>query len=143
MADVVFDTYLDHLVQLFWPTAAIHCAVFEASGWTPSKSDVFLADAIGAGAVECAASGYARVPLTSPIASLDGAGHRSLLQSAVADFGTLGAGTNFDTFVLYVAVTNDSDSWMMATYDVGAQTTDGTELRFVPDTDGLMQLRQP
>lgn len=143
MTDTVFDTYLDHLVQLYWPTSNIKCAIFLKNTWTPSKSNAFVADAIGAGAIECAAVGYVRVALTSPTVALDGGGHRSLLHSAIADFGALAAGTDFDTFVLYELVTNDADSWLLAAYDVGAQTTSGTGTRFVPDTSGLFRLKQP
>lgn len=143
MADIMFDTYLDHLVQSFWPTADIMCAMFEANTWTPSKDDTYLADATGAGAIECAASGYARVALTSKVTVLDSPGHRALSQASIADFGVLGAGTDYDFLVLYVAVTDDTDSWMIGAYDVGAQTTTGTDMRFIPDTDGFMQLRQP
>lgn len=141
--DVVFDTYLDHLAQLYWPTSNVECAIFLKDTWTPAKSDAFVADAIGAGAIECAAVGYVRVALTSPTLVLDGGGHRELFHAAVADFGALAAGTDFDTLLLYELVTNDADSWPLAAYDVGMQTTSGTGTRFVPDTSGLFKLDQP
>jgi hypothetical protein len=144
MADVIFDTYLDHLVRgLDWTTFDIRAAMFDKLTWAPAKGDLFMAGPIAAGAVECAAVGYTRQALVSQVANLDGAGHRELLHTAVADFGSLAAGTAFDTLVTFVQVTNDADSWLVAAFDVGAQTTDGTDQRFVPDTDGLFQLLMP
>lgn len=144
MADVVFNTYLQHLPDDFgWSTSPIMCAILDSQTWTPDKTDPFVATPIAAGAVECAAPSYARVALTSAILTPDAPGNRTLFQGSIADFGTLETGFDFDTFVLYVAVTDDSDSYLIAAYDVGAQTTAGTAVRFVPDTSGFFELLQP
>lgn len=146
MPDIVTDTFLYVLANgsFDWSTADIRAAIFEAATWTPSKADSVVADATSAGAIECAAAGYAREALVSQVATLDTGGHRMLLDSAVVDFGTLASGTAFDTLMLFVQVTDDTDSWVMATFDLGAQTTsNASPTRFIPDTDGLFRLAQP
>lgn len=141
MADIIHDTLLHHLVTgTDWQTADVRAALFAKTTWTPAKADAVLADVTGPGAVEVAAASYVRTPLASLVANLDGTLHRELLTAAVIDFGTLEAGFDYDTLVLYVFVTNDSDSWLVTSIDTGAQVTDGTDERFVPDAAGLVAL---
>ena len=147
MADLVHDTLIEHMATGAWSgwvTEDVRAAIFLADTWTPDKSDDVLATILAAGAIEISPSGYARTALTSQAATLDGGLHRELLDSAVIDFGTLGSGEDFDTLVLYVFVTDDTDSWLVSTRDLGAQTTtNASATRFVPDTDGLFSLVQP
>lgn len=146
--DVTFDTYIDHILAgtFVWTTADVRAAVFLKDTWVPNKSDAFLLDAQTAGAQELSdmgAGGYARALRTSATKALDAGGHRGLLRGAVIDFGVVATGYDFDTIILFVQVTDDTDSWMLSAYDVGAQTTDGTNLRFVSDSDGFYQVTAP
>lgn len=143
MPDIIHDSYLQQLVAM-WSTWDVRAALFDSATWTPSKADAVLLDITGAGAVEVTATGYARVALVSQVATLDGGGHRELLDSAVIDFGTIDSGDPFDTLVLFTFVTNDSDSWLLSSFDLGAQTTtDASPTRFIPNTDGIYRLAQP
>jgi hypothetical protein len=145
MSDVTFDTYIDHILDgsFVWTTTSVEAAVFDKGAWTPDKGDVFLLDAQTAGATELVGGGYARTTLVSPTKSIDGTGHRGLLNGSVIDFGAIAGGQNFDTLVLFVIVTDDTDSWMLSAHDVGAQVTDGTALRFHANVDGFYQMTAP
>lgn len=139
MADIIHDTLLHHLVTgTDWQTADVRAALFAKTTWTPDPGDAVLADVTGNGAVEVAAASYVRVAVASRVANTDSILHEELLSAAVIDFGTLEAGSDYDTLVLYVFVTDDSDSWLATSIDVGAQVTDGTDERFVPDPSGLI-----
>lgn len=144
MAHTKFDTFLDHILDGYvWTSGDPWAAMFLADTWVPDKGDGSVLAVTAAGAIEVAAPSYLRVPVTSPVKVLDGIGHRGLLDSAIIDFGTPETGFDFDTLLIFELVTDDSDSWLIAAYDVGAQTTDGGSQRFVPDTDGLFQLTAP
>lgn len=145
MSDVTFDTYIDHILAgtFVWTTTPVQAAVFLKDAWVPSKSDVFLIDAITAGALELGAGGYARATLPSPTKSIDSGGHRGLLNGSLVDFGVVDGGWDFDTLVLFRFVTGDTDSWMLSAFDVGAQSTDGTALRFAPNVDGFYSVTAP
>lgn len=145
MPDVKFDSLLDHLLGGYqWTTGQPHGALFLRDTWTPDKSDGFVLDATGAGAIEVAAPSYARTPIVSAVKNLDAGGHRVLLDAAVIDFGILEAGYDFDTLLIFELVTNDGDSWLLSAHDLGAQTTGGvTPERCVLDSDGLYQLTAP
>lgn len=143
MTDIVHDSYLSHIGSGFvWSSGAVGAALFDSQTWTPAKADTVLADAISAGAVELFA-GYSRQVLASKTAALDSAGHRELLDLAIIDFGSVGTGQDFDTLVIFVQVTDDADSWLICSIDLGAQLTDGTDQTFTPNADGLIALLQP
>lgn len=148
MSDVTFDTYIDHILDgsFVWTTTPVKAAVFLRGAWTPDKGDVFLLDAQTAGAQELSdvsAPGYARTTLPSPTKSIDSGGHRGLLNGSLVDFGVIDTGFDFDTLVLFVEVSDDTDSWMLSAFDVGSQTTDGTTLRFAPNVDGFYSVTAP
>lgn len=148
MPDVTFDTYIDHVLDgsFVWTTTPIMAGVFLKGAWTPGKGDAFILDATTAGADELStlgAGGYARQTIVSPTKTLDGTGHRGLLGGSIIDFGAVDPGFDFDTLVLFVFVSDDSDSWIIDARDVGAQTTDGTTLRFAPHVDGFYQVTAP
>lgn len=139
MSDVVHDSMLHHFLRgANWQTADLRAALFLKSTWTPSPSDGVVLDATGAGAVEVAAPSYARAVLASNVANTDGTNHRELLSTAVIDFGALEAGFDYDTLVVFVHVTDDTDSWLVTSIDLGAQTTTGADERFVPDAVALI-----
>jgi hypothetical protein len=142
---VVFDTYLERLASAGsnWTTDTVKALLVSRATWAPDRSDEFVGDATGAGAVEVTASGYARQTIGSPAVNVDGSGHRALLAGATIDFGTPDAGSDFDTLIIYTQVTNDADSWMLAAVDLGSQTTAGVDISAVPDADGFFALAQP
>lgn len=142
MADVTFDTYLDHLAKgtAIWTTDTVKAMLVDSLTWTPDKSDGFVATVIAAGAVELTAAGYARQTLGGKAEAIDGGGHRVLLSGNIIDFGVMAAAQNYDRLVLFRQVTNDADSWLIAALDIGSLTTNGVTRRFVPDADGYYEL---
>lgn len=145
MADIVFDTYLDHLAAgtAVWTADTVKGMLVAASTWTPAKSDGFVATILSAGAVEVTAAPYARQTLASKTKTLDGGGHRVLLDGNLLDFGAMAAAQSYDHLVLFKFVTNDADSWLICAFDLGALVTNGVTQRFVPDADGFFSLVAP
>lgn len=142
MADITFDTYLDHVAKAtaVWTTDTVKGMLVDAQTWTPSEGDGFVATILSAGAVEVTAVGYARQTIGGKTETLDGVGHRGLLDGNLLDFGAMAAGSNYTHLVLFKFVTNDADSWLICAFDLGALTTNGVDQRFVPDADGFFEL---
>ncbi len=143
--DITFDTYINHLLDgtTDFATLTVRGMLVDSLTWTPSKSDGFVATALAAGAVEVTASPYARQTLGGKTRTLDTPGHRVLLDGNLLDFGAMAAAQNYDALILFAFVTNDADSWLMAAFDLGAQTTNGVQQRFVPNADGFWEVLAP
>jgi len=71
------------------------------------------------------ASGYARVALTSVTSTEDDANDRDNIDSADVAFGALGAGGTIVGAWIYKFVTNDTDSPIIAIYDLTSTPTNG------------------
>lgn len=142
MADLTFDTYLDRVVAgtAIWTTMVVKAMLVNTVGWTPNKSDGFVATILSAGAVEVTAAPYARQTVTGKVKSIDGAGHRILEAMNLIDFGAMAGAQAYNRLVLYNFVTNDADSWLICALDVGALVTNGVQQRFVPNASGLYQI---
>lgn len=140
MSDVRHDNCLDDLIKhANWQTADLRAVLFLLNGWTPGPGDAVLLDATSAGATRLAAPSYVDVVLTSNVANIDGTNHREALSTAVIDFGTLETGFDYDVCCIYRFITDDSDSKLYYTLDLGGtQTTTGVDERIVPDAAGLI-----
>lgn len=144
MADLTFDTFLDHLDTGFvWTTATIRSMLVNTNTWTPSKSDGFVATILSAGATEVTAAPYARQTVTGKTKTLDGTNHRIQLGINTIDFGAMVAAQNYNRLVLYNFVTSDADSWLVCALDVGALTTNGVDQQFAPNAAGLYVTSSP
>lgn len=140
MENVRHDNFLDDLAKhANWQTADIRAALMLKNAWVPAPGDGVLLDATGAGATRCDAASYVDVALTSNVAAIDPTNHQEVLSTAVIDFGTLEAGSDFDVCVIYRFITDDTDSKLYCTLDLGStQTTSGVDERVVPDAAGLL-----
>lgn len=126
-----------------WTTDSIQGLLVDRSSWTPNRDDDFVTNILVAGAVEVSAGGYARADLTTPTVGLDDPGDRSSWDADPLDFGTVAAADPYDTLVLYRLVNNDTDSWLMAAWDLEAQTTNGTAIEIQPSVaDGWFVSRE-
>lgn len=145
MADIIFDNWLNAIATLGtdWVADTIRAALFDSLTWTPAKSDLFVNSATSSGAVEVAAASYARQLVPGRAVVVDGGAHRILLDGSTIDFGILEAGFNYDTLILYDFVTNDTDSFLICAFALGAQTTDGSNVQAVPNAAGFFKIYQP
>jgi len=71
------------------------------------------------------ASGYARVALTSVTSTEDDANDRDNSDAADVAFGALGAGATIVGAFIFKQVTNDTDSPVIAIYDLTSTPTNG------------------
>lgn len=106
----------------------------DASLWTPDPEDSYVADIVSAGGVLVGD----RVPVTSPTVSQDGTAHRAVW--GADDYSHTGVAnlTDFQWLVAYNLVTNDADSWLIVTLDLGAQTGDGSDIAVDFNANRLM-----
>jgi len=137
---LIFDTAREHLavdLDLDWTAGAVTALLVDKDTWTPSAGDDFVDTALSAGAIETSGT---RQILPSPTATVSGGDHRVYWDgNPIVYPGVLNAET-FDTLVLYQAVTNDTDSYLIAAYDLGAQVGDGNNVTLTPDTLGYISI---
>lgn len=141
MADTIFDVVrlnvASGLVDV--TSAALTCVLLEANTWTPSPSDGVVGDALSAGAIEVSTGGSAdRQTLTSGAVNLNGSLHRAIWDWDPISYPNVPNATAFDTLLVYVFVTSDSDSWLICAYDLGAQTGNGSPITINPDSSGTL-----
>lgn len=134
MADLVYDIGLDEWA--WWTTGTFKMMAMLAT-YTPSYLDAVPNDIV---AHECSASGYARATIASPTRTVDNTNHRIVYDCANPTFGSPAAGQTVSGFVLYREVNDDSDSILVAFYDVGDVATDGGALTPTVGVDGLHYL---
>jgi hypothetical protein len=139
VADVIFDNGIDAIVQ-FGAWGELTIGLFLKNGWTPALGDGVIADATSAGATEVTASGYTRQSFVTGTITADGGGHREVFAIDTVDFGTIDSGADFDTMIVAAQGSDDTDAKLIIAYDLGAQTTDGSDVTFVPDTAGVIEI---
>jgi hypothetical protein len=96
----------------------------DASLWTPDPEDSYVADITAAGGILVGN----REPVASPGVTQDGTNHRAVWSADDYAHGGVANLTDFQWLVAYNFVTNDSDSWLIASFDFGAQTGDGNPI---------------
>lgn len=138
--DMIFDAVREHLtvdLDFVWTDGSVRCLLVNSDTWTPSPSNGVVGDILGAGADEAATTGDRQV-LGSPAAALSGTDHLVYYDSDPVVYPGVSAAVPFDTLVLFKFVTDDTDSWLIASYDLGAQTGDGADVTINPDSLGWL-----
>ena len=143
VSDQIFDEVRSHLavdLDFDWTAGNVTAMIVDSGGgalWTPDPTDDVVATILAAGAVE-AATPADRQTLTTPTSALSGADHLVYMDSDPVVYPNIPNATTYDTLVLFQFVTNDADSWLIAAYDLGAQTGDGSNVTVNPNTLGWL-----
>lgn len=138
--DMIFDAVRTHLavdLDFDFTAGAVMCLLVDAGSWTPSESDAVVGDILTAGATEAAITAD-RQTLTTPTAALSGTDHLVYWDSDPVVYPGVASSTPFTTLVLFRFVTNDTDSWLIAAFDLGSQSGDGSDVTINPDSLGWL-----
>lgn len=138
--DMIFDTVRTHLavdLDFDWTDGSVRCLLVNSDTWTPAAGDAVVGDILGAGADEAASTGDRQV-LATTTAALSGTDHLVYYDSDPVVYPGVASSTPFDTLVLFKFVTDDTDSWLIASYDLGAQSGDGSNVTINPDSLGWL-----
>lgn len=139
MTDIQFNAAVEHLAiarDLDWTAGQVTAMLVDKLTWTPAPADGFVATALAAGAVETSGT---RTVLTTPTAVPGGASNCVFWSADPIVYPGVLLGEAFDTLVLFQQVTNDLDSYLLCSFDLGAQTGDGANVTLNPDTNGFMK----
>jgi hypothetical protein len=115
-----------------WTTDPVRALLVDADTWTPNRDDDFVQTILSAGAVEMSGGSYARDTLTTPTVGLDDPNDRAVWSGDPFNFGTVTGTDPYDTMVIYRFVTNDTDSWLIAAFDLGANVANSTAIEVQP-----------
>jgi hypothetical protein len=96
----------------------------DAGLWTPSPENNYVADIVSAGAVLHGT----RTAVTSPSVTQDATNHRAVWGANDYNHAGVTVGQVFQWLLCYNLVTSDADSWMIASFSLGAQTGDGNPI---------------
>lgn len=110
-------------------------ALLVTASYTPNVDHDFVADV---SANELAGSGYSRPTLASKSRTIDDTNNRIVYDAADPSFGTIVAGETARYMIVYRFVTDDSDSILVACYDIGSQATNGAPFVVTLSSDGLL-----
>lgn len=119
MADLIYDYGLDEWRT--WTTGTFEWMGLQDT-YTPSRTHHYVSDV---NTHEIGVSGYARDTVTTPARTVNTTLHRITYDCDDPNFGSPVAGETVGYVVLYQLVTNDSDSILLALYDIGDFATDG------------------
>jgi hypothetical protein len=125
MANGTYDYGLDELGAGQWSSGTFKFLLLKGSGYTFSRAHHFVSDLTPA-SNESAASGYGRVTAASKGRTVDTTNHQIKYTCTDPAFGTIAAGDVISAMALFRFVTNDSDSILIAYYDLTDATTNGT-----------------
>lgn len=106
----------------------------DAGLWTPAPENNYVADIVTAGAV---LHGNREV-VTSPSVTQDTVNHRAVWGANDYNHGGVALGAVFQWLVAYNLVTTDADSWLIASFSLGAQTGDGNPIAVDFNTNRLL-----
>lgn len=102
------------------------------------EADEVVTDVAGS---EVSTTGYARVPLSTMVATWDGTNDRWRLSCATLDFGPIDAGTDVAGVVVFETITDDTDSPLVSFHAFNApEATDGLAFQVTIDADGLLRV---
>lgn len=133
---LIFNSIREHLAvtcDVNWATAVVMALIVDRDVWTPNADDAFVDDALGAGAIETSGT---RQQIANPVAALSGADDCVYWDGDPIVYPGVLVAETFDTLILYVEITDDTDSYLIGAYDLGAQTGDGANVTIAPDTKG-------
>ena len=111
------------------------------SGYVYNPDHQFVSD-LTPGSNELSGTGYSRKTLTGKATSQDNTNDRAELDCDDVTFTGINAGTAIAA-VVFVQVTNDSDSWLVGYYDEGGFpfATNGGNLTLQVNSEGLVQVQ--
>lgn len=139
MADIAYNRGLPEWAA--FTTITARALLLKGAGYTPSKDHDFVAD-LTVGTNEVAGAGYSRQTLGSKTATIDDGGDYVVYDAADPNFGTIAAGETVTGLVVYRFVTDDTDSILLAYYDITDTATNGTPFVATLHANGLVRLRQ-
>lgn len=137
---LIFDKVRTHLavnLDFNWTDGNVTALLVLRSTWSPDAGDTFVAAILGAGAVETSGT---RQVLGTPVANAPGVAHKVFWDGDPIVYPGVLVAETFDTLVLYRAVTNDTDSYLITAYDLGAQVGDGNNVTLTPNTNGYVSV---
>jgi hypothetical protein len=131
---------------LAWPTAPLNMLLVDAaSGYGDiADPDVDFLSGLPAATIELATTGYARQPLAGLAVNRNDVDDRS---EWIADdvvfptLGTLVAGPTVAGAIVFVQVSDDTDSWPVLWLPDVAGTVNGTDFTVTLDPSGIVRLR--
>lgn len=135
---ILFDTIRQHLaidLDVDWTAGTVRALLVDRDIWTPDESDSVVATILAAGATETSGT---RQVIGAPSATLSGLDHSVYWDGNPIVYPGVLLGETFDTLVTYVFVTDDTDSYLIAAYDLGAQVGDGNNVTINPDALGYI-----
>lgn len=135
MADGVYNRGLDEMAT--FTSNSFKVLLLKGSGYTFNKDHDFVADLTPA-SNEIAGSGYSRQTLASKTRTIDDTNDRITYDAADPAFGSIVTGETVSAMVLYRFVTNDSDSILVAYYDLPDTPTDGNPFTVILGSSGLL-----
>lgn len=122
MADLIYNGGLDRLRD--FTTGTFKFLLLKGSGYTPDKDHDFVAGLTPA-SNEVAGAGYSRQTAASKTRTVDDTNNRITYDCADLAFGSIASGETVTGMILYQEVTNDSDSVLIAYYDLTDTATTG------------------
>lgn len=141
MANVTYNTFKKRLIDggITWSSADIRLLLI-TNGYTVDADDVFVNDLTPV-SNELSGTGYTRKTLVSKSTSQDDVNNRAEGTADNVSFTGINAGTAA-ACVLFVQVTNDTDSWLICFIDTGGfpVTTNGGDLTIQWNAEGIIQL---
>jgi hypothetical protein len=139
MATTVFNRGLDVLNP--WTSGTFRALLLQGAIYVPNKDDDYVATAVAA-AAEVVGAGYTRQVLAGKTRTIDDTLDRITYDCSDFGFGNIAAGENVDSLVLYLFVTNDADSILIAHYTLGTIATTGNAFPVVVGSAGMIYTDQ-
>lgn len=126
-----------------WPALDLRVLLLKSGQYTPNPDHDFVVTAVPALGVEYAGANYGRKVLANKTATRDDVANAVRLTADNLAYAALGAADGSDGAVdgalVFVQVTNDSDSWLVA-HHVVTGTPDGTTATVAWPSDGIIRV---
>lgn len=143
MASLIYNRLKQEVGEGFdWATADVRLLLLDAAGsYVADPDDEFVAD-LTPGSNELATTNYARAALANQVVTRDDVNDRAAWTADDVVFAGLGPSSGGPTIggaVLYVHVTDDSDSWLVAFLEDVAGTVNGLDATVAFDPTGIIR----
>lgn len=116
-----------------WETDTIEQALLLKGAWTPNADDDYVQTALTAGATDVGD----RVALVNPAVILDDANNRARWDQDDYSHTGVANAQAFDSYIVYLLVTNDGDSPLLGYFPLGSLTGDGNPISLAMNALGL------
>ena len=134
MADGAYNRGLDELAT--WTTNTFKFLLLKGSGYTFNKDHDYVSD-LTPGSNEMTGTGYVRATAATKVRTINDSLDRITYDCDDPIFGSIAAGQTATAMVLFRFVTADSDSPLIAYYDIADTGTNGTPFSVVIPTTGV------